>query len=314
MSDLITNAAQIAGIVLVALLLSSALTSALYRPVRRFVCGYAPATRSAATLSYALITPGIALIAVLANLSPVGMPLIFFEHCHQNQCGTHAPLLAAGSFGTVSLMAGAAVLGVALAVSALKLFIVGRRQLLTLLKLADHQRSYAVIDSDHVLAWCCGILRPRIVMSRGLLQTLSPPQISIVLAHEQAHAMRLDNLRNIIARWSTSAWPPSLRRQLCEDLHSDNEACCDAVALRAGPAVFREVVDLVSTPTSQSITHQHVGFGTTQADVRIKAATSSQSRYPGLAYLLVSFVWTLQAVLVSAATHPLLEAIATTGA
>ena len=95
MSEAATLLSQLAGVTLVAVLLSSMLSSALYRPVRRLVSAFGPRTRAAATLSYALITPGVALIAIGLNSGSGAAHWPLIEHCHGDQCGNHAPLLAA---------------------------------------------------------------------------------------------------------------------------------------------------------------------------------------------------------------------------
>ena len=310
MSELATLASQVASVLLVAALLSSILSSVLYRPVRRFVSAFDARTRAAATLSYALVTPGVALIAVLLNSGPDATQWSVFDHCHNSQCGSHAPLLAIDSLGNVSLVAGASLLFVALAASIFKALIVGRRRLVTLFNLGNQQQDYVVIDSDHLLAWCCGLLRPKIVLSRAVVQQFNSEQLSVVLAHERAHAARLDNLRNAAARWFTCLWPQKLRQQLCADLAADNEACCDAIALRSAPASFQQVVERMATGPQPAAVGRRANFGARQADARIAAASSAGTKHPLLAYMLVTSAWMVQTVLVSTAAHPMVEVIA----
>src|SRR5439155_27041411 len=54
-------------------------------------------------------------------------------------------------------------------------------------------------DGAHV-AVCAGALRPRVVVSRGLLARLTPEQLDAVLLHEQHHARRRDALRQAALR------------------------------------------------------------------------------------------------------------------
>lgn len=307
-SDAVTLISQLTGVLLVATLLSSILSSVLYRPVRRLVSEFDPGTRATATLSFALITPGVALLAVLLNSGSTQW--LVFEHCHGNECGTHAPLLTVGSLGNMSLVAGASLLLLGFATGIFKALFVGRRRLLTLFNLGNQQQDYVVIDSDHLLAWCCGLLRPKIVLSRALLQQFTADQISVVLAHEQAHVARLDNLRNLVARWSACLWLPAVRKQLCADLTADNEACCDAIALRTSPTSFQQVVAHMATQPQAAAAARYANFGTTNADARITAASSAGTRHPLLAHAMLTSVWILQAAFVSAAAHPVVEMIA----
>ncbi len=48
-------------------------------------------------------------------------------------------------------------------------------------------RGAAVVDHDVPLAYCLPGLRPRLVLSRGVLSRLSYAEVQAVLAHEQAH-------------------------------------------------------------------------------------------------------------------------------
>jgi len=247
---------------------------------------------------------------MLLNSGPDVSQWLVFEHCHGSQCGTHAPLLALDSIGSISLMTAASLLLFGLAAGIFKVLIVGRRQLLTLFNLGNQQQDYVVIDSDHLLAWCCGLLKPKIVLSRGLLQQFNSDQISVVLAHERAHVARFDNLRNVAARWSTALWPAKLRHQLCADLAADNEACCDAIALRMAPASFQQVVQRMAKQPQTAAAGHHANFGTQQADARIATASSTGTKYPPLAHMRVTSVWMRQTAMVSVAAHPVVEVIA----
>lgn len=49
-------------------------------------------------------------------------------------------------------------------------------------------------------AFCAGHVRPRVHVSTGALERLSPPQLRAVVAHERHHAARRDPLRLLVAR------------------------------------------------------------------------------------------------------------------
>lgn len=50
------------------------------------------------------------------------------------------------------------------------------------------------------LAFCIGFLRPRIVISSGLLAQVSPRELMAILAHEHHHQQRRDPLRLLVVR------------------------------------------------------------------------------------------------------------------
>lgn len=56
-----------------------------------------------------------------------------------------------------------------------------------------------VVDDARPGAWCVGVLRPQVVLSRGAVLRLSPEALAAVLVHERHHARRRDGLRGGIA-------------------------------------------------------------------------------------------------------------------
>ena len=71
-----------------------------------------------------------------------------------------------------------------------------------------------VVDQAQPLAFCTGLLRPRIHVSRGALALLEADQLDAVIAHEAHHARRRDPLRIFVARVLGEAlfFLPVLRR------------------------------------------------------------------------------------------------------
>ncbi len=60
-------------------------------------------------------------------------------------------------------------------------------------------RDVQVVPTDAVLCFCIGFLRPRIVVSAGLIELLEPDELDAVLAHEASHQGRGDPLRLLVA-------------------------------------------------------------------------------------------------------------------
>jgi hypothetical protein len=56
------------------------------------------------------------------------------------------------------------------------------------------------IESAEPLAFCAGYLRPRIYVSRRLIDGMSSQELRAVIAHESHHAGRHDPLRRLVAR------------------------------------------------------------------------------------------------------------------
>jgi hypothetical protein len=57
-----------------------------------------------------------------------------------------------------------------------------------------------LIELDEPLACSAGYLRPRIYVSTGAVESLTPAELRAVLAHERHHAERRDPLRRLVAR------------------------------------------------------------------------------------------------------------------
>jgi beta-lactamase regulating signal transducer with metallopeptidase domain len=51
------------------------------------------------------------------------------------------------------------------------------------------------IESDRDLAFCAGLLRPRVFISWSLVDRLQPPELDAILLHERQHCQRRDPLR-----------------------------------------------------------------------------------------------------------------------
>lgn len=91
-------------------------------------------------------------------------------------------------------------------------------------------QAYAVIDDERPLAFAIGWWQPAIYLTRGLLGHCSQQDIDIILAHEQAHVQRHDNLRLLAGALLTAILPARAGRKLRHDLHLLTESACDFAA------------------------------------------------------------------------------------
>jgi Zn-dependent protease with chaperone function len=90
-----------------------------------------------------------------------------------------------------------------------------------------------IIDDPRPQAFCTGLLRPRVYISRGTLDLLDDAQLRAVVAHEAHHAHRRDPLRIFIARALGEAlfFLPALRR-LADRYTALAELAADEAAVR----------------------------------------------------------------------------------
>jgi beta-lactamase regulating signal transducer with metallopeptidase domain len=81
-----------------------------------------------------------------------------------------------------------------------------------------------------------GLLRPRVALPLDFEARFTPQERELILAHEQVHRARLDNLWNLLATlltalhwWNPLAWWAARR------LRADQELACDATVLASRP-------------------------------------------------------------------------------
>lgn len=101
-------------------------------------------------------------------------------------------------------------------------------------------------------AFCVGLLRPRVVVSAGLLERLEREEQVAVLCHELAHARRREPLKCLLARMAarTFFWLPALnalleRYLLVKELAADREA----MGRTSRPALAGALSQVLAQPT-----------------------------------------------------------------
>lgn len=92
----------------------------------------------------------------------------------------------------------------------------------------------AVADEQQPVAFCAGLIRPRIYVSTGTLAALDGDELQAVVTHERHHARQRDPLRSFVARVLGDAlfFLPAARR-LGERYASLAELAADRAAVRA---------------------------------------------------------------------------------
>lgn len=96
---------------------------------------------------------------------------------------------------------------------------------------ARHGLDVGLVLSDYPLTFVWGFRRSKLVLSSGLLRTLTPAELTGVLEHEAAHHARRDNLLKLaltICSYASLAFP--LSRRLLKWRAAEVELVCDEVA------------------------------------------------------------------------------------
>jgi Zn-dependent protease with chaperone function len=105
--------------------------------------------------------------------------------------------------------------------------------------------SVGLVMSDYPLSFVWGFRHSRLILSSGLLRTLTPVELTGVLEHEAAHHLRRDNLIKLLlslCSYSSLAFP--LSRLIVGWRATEVEMICDEVAARrtAGPLEIAEAL------------------------------------------------------------------------
>ena len=216
-------------------LLWSVLTASTVDRFVRVVQALSPARRSSWLLVFALYPLAVSAAITLVVCTPSLSAVVIDVHCHAGACGGHVPELREPLVTAEYITFGASLLlcVVAGVIGAAAWRGAHLTRMLALLARPHGQRPYDVLESPAVLACCVGILRPSIVLSRGLVESVTPAQLNVVLLHEQAHRVRLDNLRLLAAALATWPWPAILRVRLLTELRLAAELSCDEGVARA---------------------------------------------------------------------------------
>ncbi|MEA2063604.1 MAG: M56 family metallopeptidase [Gemmatimonadota bacterium] len=219
----------------------SAVASALFYPVmRRPLCRLTPAMRSNALFIWCIAPAAAAvMLTTLAFLPSIFTSLgICVDHWyvhdekHIHLCLTHPTDPVNGLLPWTIILA--CITGLTGMVSIQALNLLRTRRLLRTLKTAsryDVRHDIQLVDSGAPFAFACSLGKPRIFVSSKVLDSLSPEQLEVVLAHERAHLCGHSILKEHIARLLSVLHLPWVRKQLLADLSAAREQLCDEEAV-----------------------------------------------------------------------------------
>ncbi len=104
-----------------------------------------------------------------------------------------------------------------------------------------------IVESVQPLCFTAGLLRPRVLLSRGLFEALTSDERSVVFAHELAHVRRRDALIAGMVHMLGVLHTPHIRRWLARELAVAAEQACDeeaATSIRDRVAVAATVLSV----------------------------------------------------------------------
>jgi beta-lactamase regulating signal transducer with metallopeptidase domain len=88
-----------------------------------------------------------------------------------------------------------------------------------------------VVDTEFPLVAVVGIVKPRLILARSVIERCSPEELDAILAHERAHLLRHDNARRALLQSLPDplAWLPVSRR-IDRAWHDATEEAADDAA------------------------------------------------------------------------------------
>jgi len=184
---------------------------------------------SAAGIAVALGALGVAAGVVSLSVPPVAQTL---AACRSWLTSLHSLALLVFALGALGVTALVRVLiTVVRAQRSTRTYL---RALQTVEAISGHP-SVRVVADPTPLAFCAGLLRPRVYLSTGALETLSRQELRAVLAHEAHHAACRDPLRLLAARALGDGlfFLPAIRR-LRHHCATAAELAADEAAVHAG--------------------------------------------------------------------------------
>jgi len=196
--------------------------------MRRYLLAWHPAPASSLLLILISFPMVLSLLATALLFSPALEASLVSEHCHTN-CVAHVPHI--GSFWLT--LTGLLILS-GLTSVLLGRLLVNLHKARTLHKqlslVATDKTRFYFLDDPRPMVFTLGWLRNIIYVTDGLIESCEAQDFSVVLAHEEAHCRRKDNVRLLLARLVLMVLPPKLARQCSQDLHLLSESACDFVA------------------------------------------------------------------------------------
>jgi hypothetical protein len=220
-----TMAMQILSLVVVAcsiFLLNSFLSSLVFLAHSQFIFKAHEHIKSKLLIFHALCAI-CASLAVIVWLSIARPPLfsLIYQHCHGNNCNSHIP-----SIIDVSLISSLFVL-FAMCMFALCFILVKVHrkklevQINSLLQLSQNKPytksdylQATVIDTPQAVLLNVGLIRPKLLLSSQLVDSLHSSDINLLLAYEYVKSKRYENLKVKLARIACMLWPKNIRQLL----------------------------------------------------------------------------------------------------
>lgn len=259
------------------------------------------------------VLTSLALLMAVSFPSLLALGLPGLDHCtghddaHVHLCFTHLPVthVHTGLTLTLGLLLGYGVLRATLATARM---VRALRVVRCLASVGEEQPSsgFTVIDTAQPMCLTAGLLKPRVLLSRGLLEVLGDGEQTVVLAHERAHVQRRDALTASLVRGLSVFHLPTVGRWLMNELEVAAEQVCDEeAAAQTDRVTVAAAILAVERATWGSVENRMLGavavaIGATAVERRVEALLADPQKPTSLWGLSSALVATFAAMLVHA--------------
>ncbi len=288
---------------------SSLIAAITYRAIGSLDRAGNPGNRSMIILAFGLLPVLAASLVSMVLYFPGLTDMVLPEHCHAAGCAPHPPETAISALAAAAITASIAMLIILLYYSPLNRLGKHLRKSKVMGHFASDasQGTFKILDSSLPIALCDGLWRPSVYVSQGLIDQLNDDDLSIVIAHEQHHAIRHDNLAGIVLEWSTILWPRRIRRRALQDFSTMAEFACDEAAARVAgrrekvAALLKKLRRIAPDDCERETIDSRV-----DALSKVRSAPYFEAVAP---WLFLLTLWLLSAYVLTHSAHVLLEAL-----
>ncbi|WP_340680148.1 M48 family metalloprotease [Paraglaciecola sp.] len=278
------------------------------------------ANRALTTLCFGLIAPLSTLLGVLVLTHPVISATVIYAHCHGDNCAAHvpAPILSSLTGAGLGALTTLVVVIVFYAMSkrvhnarARQLFLDTLSQPQALPEKAqtsvNQPMYYKLIESEDLVAWCAGLLFPKVYVSSGLIKKLDNVQLRAVLAHEYGHVSRRDNLRKLLLNWSTALWLIKPKKRIQQNFVAQTEHLSDLYSanITGDPQLVDSVYAMFRS--SQNPQPPHYAHRNLATRKQMRSNESASPLFTVVVYFLSSLLFIGLTIGLTIMAHVLLE-------
>jgi Zn-dependent protease with chaperone function len=152
------------------------------------------------------------------------------------------------------------------------------------------------LDSPVASAFCAGLLRPRVLVTSGMVASLAAEELQAVLVHEAEHARRRDPLRRLAGRAAADVlfWLPLVGWWSRRGLEQAELAADRAAIGRVGRTPLARALRATASPATPMVAARFDGAG--RARVSQLLGDQPPRRRPPLAACLLSLLGLILAV------------------